>query len=90
MTIEEYHTQCLNLGIKRGALADGFSFELPSVVAANKQPVYLTDKVGKVEKPPLSDLSHMNPSNHASGQRGGRHKKNTGNGGAARGRVPKL
>jgi hypothetical protein len=78
MTLEEYHAQCHNLGISRGRLSTGFPFESPGVPSIGHEPnVYFPNK-GKVDKPFVPDLSHMNPARHAKGKLSGAVKKGKG------------
>lgn len=90
MTIEEYKAQTAALGISRGALAEGFSYELPGVPSIGREPHVFFENKGDIVKPPLPDFSHLNPPQHEKGKKGGRTKKNRRNGGAGRGRVPAV
>ncbi len=90
MTIEEYKEQTAALGISRGALAEGFSYELPGVASIGREPHVFFDNKGDIVKPELPDYSHLNPPQHEKGKKGGATKKNRGNGGAARGSLPAV
>ena len=87
MTIEQYKEQTAALGISRGALAEGFSYEMPGVPSIGREPHVFFENKGDIVKPILPDYSHMNPAPHTKGKISGAIKKNRRNGGAGRGRV---
>lgn len=75
MSPEEYQKLSEELGIRRGALADGFEAFFPSMSTSREPNTFRKDLGPRVDlRGPPEDLSHLNPPLHEPGKRSGKIK----------------